>query len=254
MRGRDRITRSFERGILILVFVLLLLQTCLFVRASLGGTTEAVGFPLQDRFVERRDTLFAFDPNYVTTQELVWLGLSPKQAQVIINWREKGGYFWEKQDFARMYTVSDSLYERLEPYLYIHVPQHKKLNLNQADSAALDALPGIGPYFARKILDYRDRLGGYAAVEQLLEVGLDSLRWRSLSVRLWCDTTQIRCLSLSCSPADSLARHPYIGSYLTSSIVRWREFQKKPIKLEDLVNNGVISISKAKKLWIYCRP
>ena len=95
---------------------------------------------------------------------------------------------------------------------------------------------------------------GYAAVEQLLEVGLDSLRWRSLSVRLWCDTTQIRCLSLSCSPADSLARHPYIGSYLTSSIVRWREFQKKPIKLEDLVNNGVISISKAKKLWIYCRP
>ncbi len=254
MRGKERITKRIEQGILSLVLVLLLLQTILFIRTLLfGPASDAQGLYAQ-RIAYRKDTLFYFDPNYVTQEELVALGLSPKQAAVVIRWREQGGYFWDKSDFAAMYTVSDSMYRRLEPYLSIRVPLSKKLDLNKADSVALDALPGIGPYYARKILSYRDRLGGYRELEQLMEVGLDSARFVKIKPRLWCDTTRVKRLSLSCTPADSLARHPYVGSYVTSSIVEWRTLHPGPIFMQELVKQGVVSLRTARILEGYWQP
>ena len=88
---------------------------------------------------QRKMESFPFDPNAVTLEELVRLGLSERQAQSILNYREKGGRFRSKEDFKKMYVVSDSLYERLEPF--IDIP---KLELNAADSAALATLQGIG--------------------------------------------------------------------------------------------------------------
>ncbi|MBO5807918.1 MAG: helix-hairpin-helix domain-containing protein, partial [Bacteroidales bacterium] len=82
---------------------------------------------------------FRFDPNTVPVEDLCRLGFSPKQAQSIDNYRKKGGRFRRKSDFAKSYVVSDSIYRRLEPYIDIPL-----VDLNLADSAAFDALPGIG--------------------------------------------------------------------------------------------------------------
>lgn len=108
---------------------------------------------------------FRFNPNTVGKEELQRLGFSEKQAAAIINYRAKGGRFHRKSDFAKSFVVADSVYRRLEPY--IDIP---RLDINKADSAALDALPGIGPYFAAKIIEYRNELGGYTEVEQLMDI------------------------------------------------------------------------------------
>ena len=97
---------------------------------------------------------FPFDPNTVTHADLVRLGFSEKQAQVIENYRNKGGKYNSKRDFAKMYVVDSTTYARLEPYIKI-----SKLNLNTADSLQLLGLRGIGPYYAHKILEYRQTTG-----------------------------------------------------------------------------------------------
>lgn len=108
---------------------------------------------------------FPFDPNTAGIDELQRLGFSLKQAQAIDNYRKKGGRFRRPEDFAKSFVVADSVYERLAPWIEIPL-----LDINAADSAAFDALPGIGSYFASKMVEYRRSIGGYSAKEQLMEI------------------------------------------------------------------------------------
>lgn len=77
-----------------------------------GGRGERDGKAL-------RGELFGFDPNTVTREELVRLGFTPRQAQGILNYRAAGKRFYEAEDFADCYTVSDEMYARLKPYIRI---------------------------------------------------------------------------------------------------------------------------------------
>ena len=120
---------------------------------------------LREKAAPRKVENFRFNPNTVSVEELQRLGFSRKQATVIDNYRRKGGHFARKKDFARSFVVADSVYARLEPYIDIPL-----IDLNRADSAQLLALPGIGPYFAGKIVRYRQKIKGYTSVEQLLEI------------------------------------------------------------------------------------
>lgn len=113
----------------------------------------------------RRVESFRFDPNTASQDDLVRLGFTPKQAQAIVNYRSKGGRFRRKSDFAKSFVVSDSVYARLEPFIDIPL-----LDINTADSAAFDALPGIGPYFASQMVSYREKIGGYTSVDQLMDI------------------------------------------------------------------------------------
>ena len=129
---------------------------------------------------ERKVENFRFNPNTVSQDDLERLGFSERQARSIVNYRLKGGKFRRKSDFARSYVVADSVYRRLEPYIDIPL-----LDLNLADSAAFDALPGIGGYFASRMLEYRKKLGGcYSYKEQLMDI------WRRFR-RIRCGITRI---------------------------------------------------------------
>ena len=216
-----------------------------------AGTTAAA---IESRKARRMES-FAFNPNTVTLGELVRLGLSERQAEVVLNYREKGGRFRTKADFARMYVVSDSLFERLEPFIDIPL-----LELNTADSAALVELRGIGPYYARRILSYRDSLGGYYTPEQLLEIrGIDSSRYAGLAESIRADSSRIRPLRLWDLPEDSLARHPYLGRQAAHSIARYRRvYAMEPLRgehftLEALVQENILTPERAAKLRPYCR-
>ncbi len=166
----------------------------------------------------RRVESFRFNPNTVSVEDMMRLGFSEKQAQAIDNYRVKGGRFRRKADFAKSFVVDDSVYRRLERY--IDIPQ---LDLNRADSAALDALPGIGPWFASRILAYRDELGGYSFPEQLLDIyHFDREKYDGLSDLVFCSPPAP--YALWTLPADSLRLHPYIHSAQAArSIVLFRD-------------------------------
>ena len=158
------------------------------------------------RRASRRVETFRFNPNTISVDDLIRLGFSEKQAQAIDNYRVAGGRFRRREDFAKSFVVADSVYRRLERF--IDIP---RVDLNRADSAALDNLPGIGPWFAARIIAYRNELGGYSFPEQLLDIyRFDREKFDALSDLVYCSPPMPYALwSL---PADSLALHPYIRS------------------------------------------
>ena len=150
--------------------------------------------------------LFEFDPNIADSTALLKLGLKPWQVRSIYKYRSKGGRFRTKEDFARLYGLTLEKYRQLEPYIMIHqevmaadvvkprkyskndhrydlehqvttnpsVPHRiklrpgQKVDINVADTAELQRIPGIGPYFAQRIVDMRIRRKAFVSPEELV--------------------------------------------------------------------------------------
>lgn len=194
----------------------------------------------------RKVETFVFDPNTASIDDLYRLGFSQKQAQAIDNYRQKGGRFRRKEDFAKSFVVSDSVYRRLEKYIDIPL-----LDLNLADSAAFDALPGIGGWFASKMVEHRTRLCGYSYKEQLLDIyRFDQEKFDALSDLIQVSQEHITPYPLWTLPADSLRLHPYIDNYETAkAIVLYRKTTpSEQWTIADLSNAGILTAEAAMRL------
>ncbi len=199
------------------------------------------------QFSERSYESFPFDPNTATVDELMRLGFSQKQAQSIDNYRQSGGRFRRKEDFAKSYVVADSVYQRLEQFISI-----PKLDINKADSTAFDSLPGIGGYYASRMVSYRKRLGGYSFPEQLMEITrFDQERYDKIKDLI--SLSPPDPYPLWTLPEDSLARHPYLDRHSAHSIVLFRDNSpRSQWTVEALLRNGILSGEKGQKL-LRCR-
>ena len=276
--------QSFVTGVIALVFLLVGYQTAMFIHEaavmkvasnrdvpdtvyvyravpeSMSGDVERSG--ITDSVVRKnashgkhaekvrhempypRTESFAFNPNTVSLEDLQRLGFSRKQAQSIDNYRQKGGVFRRKSDFAKSYVVADSVYKRLEPYISIPL-----IDLNQADSAEFDSLPGIGGWFASKIIEHRERLGGYSYKEQLMDIyRFDQEKFAALSDLV--TISKPYRYPLWTLPADSLRLHPYIRNYETAhAIVLFRQnSDPRAWAVDSLASCGIISLETASKL------
>ena len=194
---------------------------------------------------KRKYESFPFDPNTVSVDDLMRLGFSLKQAQSIDNYRKKGGRFRRRSDFARSYVVEDSVFQRLEKY--INIP---KIDINSADSVTLITLPGIGKFFAGKIVSYRRELGGYSYPEQLMDIcHFDREKYDNLKDLIKLDTLGIDAYPLWSLPEAELARHPYIGKRAARGIVLFRENSpKSDWTVANLQKAGILDPDKAAKL------
>ena len=201
-----------------------------------------------ERRSERGYETFPFDPNTVSLADLQRLGLTLRQAETIDHYRSKGGRFRTKDDFRKMYVVTDTLFARLEPFIKI-----PKVELNAADSAALVTLRGIGPYYARKILDYRERLGGFLNKAQLLEIeGFDEERLAGFFDDVEIDTTRCSRLDLWHTTDSILARHPYLGEKGARSITRYKKlYDTTRWTLADLEKEHALPKENIEKLKKY---
>lgn len=179
---------------------------------------------------------FAFNPNTVSLEDLQRLGFSQRQAQSIVNYREKGGRFARAEDFGKSYVVSDSVFRRLRPF--IRIP---KLDIKSADSAAFDDLPGIGPYYASQIVKYRTQLGGYASTEQLMDLyRFDEEKFAKIEDLIECKTPNY--FDLWNVDEDALSSHPVIRKRSTArAILRYKEnTSRDEWSIDDLYTVGVI--------------
>lgn len=198
------------------------------------------------RFAPRQYRSFRFDPNTVSHDSLVMLGFTDKQAASIIRYRDSGGRFRRKSDFAHSYVVEDSVFRRLEPFIDIPL-----LDINSADSSQFDSLPGIGPYFASKMVSYRNELGGYSFPEQLMDIyHFDNEKFEALKDLICCNPADVRPFGLWTLPADSLRLHPYIRNWNTAkAIVLFRENTTiEEHTAASLAKAGIISSETAAKL------
>lgn len=213
--------------------------------AGMAADIKAAKTEIAEAFLPRKYESFRFDPNTASVQDLCRLGFSLKQAESIDNYRQKGGRFRRKSDFARSYVVQDSVFKRLEPYIDIPL-----LDINAADSAAFDSLPGIGGYFASKMAEHRKQLGGYSCKEQLMDIyRFDREKFDRIAdlIEVRTPPTPFRLWSL---PADSLRSHPYIRQWsIAKAIVLYRDNNPRNLwTIEGLRNAGIIDDDNAAKL------
>ncbi|WP_231462530.1 MULTISPECIES: ComEA family DNA-binding protein [unclassified Pedobacter] len=196
--------------------------------------------------------LFKFDPNKIDAEDWQTLGLSAKQAQSIVNYRNKGGKFFKAEDLQRMYTISPEMYKKLLPYVEIEKIDFPKkdfqyekkefvkkalvvVDINRADSAALDQIKGIGPAFALRILKYRERLGGFYKKEQLMEVyGLDSAKYAEVKDQISVNANAIRTININAADFNALKSAPYLSYKQINAIIQYRKQHGNYSNIDDL--------------------
>lgn len=209
---------------------------------------------------------FPFDPNTIEREEWLALGLRERQVDGIERYMSKGGRFRTKKDVAKLYALTPADYERLEPFILLpdslpkkrYVPRApkkwpertkftsnteqpgwkrereplRKVEVNTADSSSLVALPGIGPSFAKGILGYRDRLGGYISMDQLAEVYVlkdKPVALARMHELLELDTLAVQRIPINSCTVEELAEHPYARWKLAKPLIAYRA-QHGPFK------------------------
>lgn len=126
------------------------------------------------------------------------------------------------------------------------------IEINSADSAELDELPGIGLVFAKRIIKYREMLGGYVHASQLREVyGMDSVRFSGFVKLIRIDTSGIRKLDLNRATFKELLAHPYLEYDQVKEIVRYRDKKGQLTSPGQLWSAGIIADSLKGRLSHY---
>ncbi|RRD00810.1 ComEA family DNA-binding protein [Prevotella sp. OH937_COT-195] len=202
---------------------------------------------------------FFFDPNTADSTQLLRLGLRPWMVRNIYKYRSRGGVFRTPEDFARIYGLTVGEYKSMKPYIRIspdygpasalvaprgeqnHVRDSLRypvklslgehVMLNTADTSALKRIPGIGSRYARAIVNYRNRLGGYADVRQLLEIdGVpeDALKYVELGA------ADLRKININRLTLDQLKKHPYLNFYHSRAIINHRRLHGPLRSVADL--------------------
>jgi DNA uptake protein ComE-like DNA-binding protein len=203
---------------------------------------------------------FLFDPNQISYTELLELGLSARVAGTLINYRKSGGKFKCKQDLMKVYGLGAVEFERLEPYVCIKPaaqPVEKKrelvlLELNSSDSLQLQEVSGIGPVFARRIIRYRDLLGGYCSREQLKEVyGLGDRQYEEIIGQVMIDTSRLRRMDLNSVERGTLSRHPYLTSYQADALMTYREYKGQWKDIGEIMQQQLLPDSVFRRIRPY---
>ncbi len=171
----------------------------------------------------------------------------------------KSRYYSSRRNKPHSYNHrSEYTYEQREP---LSKPDFTKsaeerhpliVELNEADTLDLQDLYGIGPYFARSIVKYRELLGGYVSKEQLLEVrGMTDDRYQAIVSHIVLDTHDIRKININTADYKTLRRHPYIDNHIAKTIIRLRSSGIHFSKPDDLLKISLVDVETKNRLTPY---
>ncbi len=214
---------------------------------------------------------FVFNPNTVSVEDAMLLGFSKKQSAILLNFRKKGGKFFKAEDLQKLYGMTPALFQSLEAYVLIPKQQvavrsdslfqkprterqhysRSLLELNAADSLAIVYLKGIGPGYTRRILKYRNLLGGFHAVEQLREIyGMNDSIYSVLASQIHIDKTLLTKIPVNVVDLATLRRHPYLTFQAAQAIVNYRSKHGR-LSEADVVSLGIIPAERLSLLLPY---
>ena len=218
--------------------------------------------------------LFNFDPNTLNQAGWEKLGVSPKAAATIINYTTKGGHFYTPEDLGKIYSLSDAMVERLLPFVQIAKKQNEPktyvnnnypnkntanstepkkqsyqdfisnyvIDINTADTTAWKKLPGIGSKLSARIVNYKNKLGGFLSVAQVAETfGLADSTFQKIKPNLQCTPNNIATIAINTCTLEQLNAHPYITKSVANNIIQYRTQHGKYNSTNDLLKLATIN-------------
>ncbi|MCD8262221.1 MAG: helix-hairpin-helix domain-containing protein [Bacteroides sp.] len=163
----------------------------------------------------------------------------------------------KREDFRKIYGLSKEKYQELYPYIEIPAEETSateievkeegtptvaliekpfkyekgmRIELNRADTTELKKIPGIGSVYARRIVNYRNRLGGFYTTAQLQEIELEA---DSLMQWFIIDSTEITRIPINKSSIERLRNHPYINFYQAKAFIEHRKKRGNIVSLDE---------------------
>jgi len=121
--------------------------------------------------------------------------------------------------YRRGKALNEAEYDSVKAHYQEKIKPGEHVVLNIADTTALKTIPGIGPYYARKIIEYGKRLGGYVNVDQLDEIEgfpLDAKEYLTI------EGATPHKLNVNTLSLNELRKHPYINFYQAKAITEYR--------------------------------
>jgi len=239
-----------------------------FVGDSLRTVTDSI--PVLKTVAEN----VVIDPNVATYEQFLDAGFSAKQAKHCLNYRNKGGHFRKKEDLKKIYSIGEQDYDRLVSH--ISIPEKKtkqsnifqkkekkpenqnkkifRVNINTCDTTELKQIPGIGGFRAKKIIERREKLGGFYAVEQLYTIySLDSLMVEAIREYIIIDTNQIKKININTATFKEINNYPLISYEQTKNIVEYRKIVGEIKDVEELRTNHIVNPDDFEILQFYIK-
>lgn len=189
--------------------------------------------------------IFYFDPNTISAADWKRLGVRDKTIATIQNYLSKGGRFYKPEDIAKIWGFFPNEVDRLLPYIQIapngnyatnsnystyenktyDKPKYtpKIVDINTADTSAYIELPGIGSKLANRIVNYRDKLGGFYKIEQVAEAfGLTDSTFQKIKDRLVVNNKTVKQININTATIEELKAHPYLKQNLAKVIFNYK--------------------------------
>ena len=215
--------------------------------------------------------LFNFDPNTISAESWKKLGLRDKTIATIMNYRSKGGKFKQPEDIKKIWGLFPDEAERLMPYVNIaagneilppakedpasrnysnNFSETKKyeskktyapVNINNSDTTAWIALPGIGSKLSQRIINYREKLGGFYSINQVGETfGLPDSVFQKIKPMLQLDG-EVKKININTVTLEELKTHPYVRYQLANIIIQYRNQHGDYNNVEDIKKIMIIT-------------
>lgn len=210
------------------------------------------------------DTVFFFNPNHESVSRLQMLGFTNHAIINLLKYREAGGRIKTPEKLRSIYGVDSVLYVKLENYILcddvrqevsyqpekrvsyaVHNVMHHEnegvkayqttqvlvddrpklsIEINSADTAMFALLRGIGPVLSKRIVAYRNRIGGYCSVDQLKEVyGLSMQVIEQNREYLKVDEKRVMPMDIAKASLKQMKNHPYLDFYMAKDIYEIRK-------------------------------
>jgi len=206
--------------------------------------------------------LFNFDPNTASYSDLKNLGFSNNQANNIINYRNKGGKFYTANDLLKLYSIDSVCFNRVKDYIKItdnvkedlvkSENREVKVYINSADALEFQKLRGIGEVFSKRIVNYREKLGGFVSKEQIKEVyGISNELYENIEANLILDESEIKKININKADYAELISHPYIDKEITLVILNYREFKGEITSFDELLSQKALTKKSLEKIQPY---
>lgn len=219
---------------------------------------------------DKKPKIFPFNPNFLTDYRGYSLGMSNEEIDRLLAFRGKGNWVNSPEDFQKATGVSDSLLSVLKPYLKFPdfkrnttsaksafpseiLTHSEKIDLNLATEDQLREIRGIGEVLSKRIISFRDRLGGFSHENQLYAVyGLDSLVIQRALQRFAVKTPkEIQRMNINTASASDISTIPGISFDQGKKIWEFRKLRGRISDLEELLKIEEISEFKFRVIQLY---
>lgn len=214
-------------------------------------------------------SLKEFNPNTIDLADWKALGFSEKQANAILTYRNNYGPFKRKEDLKKIYVINEKKYNELAPFMvFDKVPStdnnssqvfsspkagglttKSNVSINSATKEDLMALKGIGETFADRILNYRNKLGGFVEIAQIEKLYISDDAKAILKEKAIFDVENIRKININSADKETLKLIPYSNWAAVAEILRFRSQNK--ISNFDFLTDKFISAENKEKFIYY---